>query len=841
MHLLFATQQPSLVKEGLTRNLTYRIALRLTSPDDSKTLLGIPDAAYLTTDTPGRGYFRVNKDVQQFQSARITLPYQPPLSGSGLREIDATGRRRVENTRIEQFLHSLIAQWERAVDIETLEQLINDEFRKLFPRDLTEQERQTVAKRLLQVRSPDGLRETVRSLFEQIQRTVDTELSLIVSAMQQRQPANYAAQKYRVWTAPLPSLLPSHWLPSAVTSAGMQVPLGLLDYPAQAEQRPLLYNPLGADGNLLIVGAAQSGKTTALRALMLGLAARYGPDQLWIYTIDQTGRGCGLWNPDQASLPHIAGAITPQESAAPGDTRSHSASLPHIADAITPQEDQRLERLRVELEDMLDERRDLLRRYGEENLLAYWRRRQDDPSLPPPPPVVLVVIDGVSALAEEYSQALIAFLRDARPYGIVAAITGATYKEVQKWLSVCETRIVLRVNDQEDSDQLLGKKFAARIPPSLPGRGFWRSTEGAVEVQITLPMASELPPEQATDAETFVDPVDEAKALVKQIRDRYAGAPAPVPLRLPETYIDLDTLLAEVAAPAAPFARDTLKFTPLVFDIDNTIPHLLIAGGPGSGKSAALQTLLTTIAARSHPEGVQFALIDYRKRTLAPFANSPFGRDWPVTVPDPVPLAPNPPTNRQNWKGEAETIRMAVSDGQAAGLCIALYDELRNRVQHGRSQPRLFLVVDNLDLMTGNEAGYLGLLAGFSMRSGDIGFHVIITATEFNTSNQLVKAMLAQRCALYLGKPSEPNSDISNLAGTGVKWMKKWAMAPFPPGRGLLRLPDRQLMVQVAHATDATIKRYVTSLAPASMSQHNGHGASVTDGAAPAAASNDVA
>lgn len=812
VHLLFATQQPSLVKEGLTRNLTYRIALRLTSTDDSKTLLGIPDAAYLTTDTPGRGYFRVNKDVQQFQSARITLPYQPPLSGSGLSEIDATGRCRVENTRIEQFLHSLIAQWERAVDIETLERLIIDEFRKLIPRDLTEQERQTVAKRLLQVRNPDGLRETVRSLFEQIQRTVDTELSLIVTAMQQRRPANYAAQRYRVWTAPLPSLLPSHRLPSAVTNAWMQVPLGLLDYPAQAEQRPLRYNPLGADGNLLIVGAAQSGKTTALRALMLGLAARYGPDQLWIYTIDPTGRGCGLRNPDQAGLPHIA-------------------------DAITPQEDQRLERLRIELEDMLDARRDLLRRYGAENLLDYWRRCQHTPSLPPPPPVVLVVIDGVSALADEYSQALIAFLRDARPYGIIAAITGATHKEVQQWLNVCETRIVLRVNDQNDSDQLLGKKFAAQIPPNLPGRGFWRSTEGPVEVQIALPMASELPPDQATDAESFVDPVDEAKALVEQIRDRYAGAPAPAPLRLPETYIDLDTLLAEVAAPAAPFARDTLTFKPLVFDLDDTMPHLLIAGGPASGKSAALQTLLTTIAARSHPEEVQFALIDYRKRTLAPFANSPFGRDWLVTVPDPVPVPPNPPTNRQNWKGEAETIRMAVSDGQAAGLCIALYDELRNRVQHGRSQPRLFLVVNDLDLMIGQEAYYLGLLSGFAMRGDDIGFHIIITATEFNASNQLVKAMLAQRCALYLGKPSDP----SKLTSIGVNWSKKWEKVPFPPGRGLLRLPDRQLMVQVAHATDATIKRFVTSLAPAGASQYNGHSGAVTDGAAPTTASNDIA
>ncbi len=58
VHLLFATQQPSLIKEGLLNNLSYWMSLRVNSHEDSKAMVGIPDAAMLGTDTPGRGFFR---------------------------------------------------------------------------------------------------------------------------------------------------------------------------------------------------------------------------------------------------------------------------------------------------------------------------------------------------------------------------------------------------------------------------------------------------------------------------------------------------------------------------------------------------------------------------------------------------------------------------------------------------------------------------------------------------------------------------------------------------------------------------------------------------------------
>jgi S-DNA-T family DNA segregation ATPase FtsK/SpoIIIE len=51
------------------------------------------------------------------------------------------------------------------------------------------------------------------------------------------------------------------------------------------------------------------------------------------------------------------------------------------------------------------------------------------------------------------------------------------------------------------------------------------------------------------------------------------------------------------------------------------MPHLLIAGATGSGKSVALNVLLTSMLERSGPDKLRLALIDAKRVELAPYAN----------------------------------------------------------------------------------------------------------------------------------------------------------------------------------------------------------------------------
>jgi S-DNA-T family DNA segregation ATPase FtsK/SpoIIIE len=499
--------------------------------------------------------------------------------------------------------------------------------------------------------------------------------------------------------------------------------------------------------------------------------------------------------------------------------------LPHLADMLTPQDGVRIERLLVELESAIEDRRNLLRTHGVDTLGEYRRLYQRNPSLPPPPPGILVVIDNladlVGAQPETTIEALMALIREARPFGIVFVVTAGLAKDVSRWQGLFETRIVLRVNDENESDTLLGKKVASRIRADQPGRAFLRTGEGPVELHIALPILRDLRRREGRGADDALLSGDmqgelEYSLRIAARRNRFTPEHArPHPLRLLPPRIDLRDLLDEVPAPGIPFARDSLTLRPVTLDFDSGMSHLLIAGGPDSGKSETLRTILTALMLRSTPDETQFVLVDYRRRTFQEILDTPFVPAWSIQVPhDPIPM----PSSFATARHDQRDINLAVTEGELAGLCMRLRERLNERVYLGISRPRLILAVNDLDLMIGREPDYLMQLASLAMRGSDIGFHVILTATDFSSSwqsNQLIKAIRTERCGLFLGKPAEPGSDTPNIAGVGVRWSKTLAKAQFPPGRGLALLRGQQMLVQVAYTGSAMLdeirQRYRTT------------------------------
>jgi DNA segregation ATPase FtsK/SpoIIIE-like protein len=70
VHLIVATQRPAGVVSPLIRaNTTLRIALRVTDEEESADMIGVPDAAFISRTTPGRGYARTDSaDLRAFQA-----------------------------------------------------------------------------------------------------------------------------------------------------------------------------------------------------------------------------------------------------------------------------------------------------------------------------------------------------------------------------------------------------------------------------------------------------------------------------------------------------------------------------------------------------------------------------------------------------------------------------------------------------------------------------------------------------------------------------------------------------------------------------------------------------
>ncbi|WP_249335994.1 FtsK/SpoIIIE domain-containing protein [Sinomonas gamaensis] len=94
IHLVLATQRPrGAVTADIRANIGSVIALRVASEEESRDILGSPDAARISTDIPGRAVLAVNgREPFEFQTGSLTSAPMPPDS------------ERVELTSVEDWL-----------------------------------------------------------------------------------------------------------------------------------------------------------------------------------------------------------------------------------------------------------------------------------------------------------------------------------------------------------------------------------------------------------------------------------------------------------------------------------------------------------------------------------------------------------------------------------------------------------------------------------------------------------------------------------------------------------------------------------------------------------------
>ncbi|MFD6884018.1 type VII secretion protein EccCa [Rhodococcus sp. NPDC060084] len=264
MHLLLASQRLDEGRlRGLDSHLSYRIGLKTFSANESRSVLGVPDAYHLPS-APGAGYLKSDSaEIVRFAAAYVS---GPSVSGRPSRRTAVHGvtgalRPRVFTARAVP-LDDPVPQAVPAADI---------------PDDTA---------------AAGG-----RSL-----------LDLVVDRIR-----GHGTPAHEVWLPPLEesptldALVPRSVLTGEVPQlAPLRTPVGIVDRPFDQRRDLLVVDLAGAAGNVVIVGGPQAGKSTLLRTLVVSTALTHTAEQVQFYCLDFGGGAlAGL-----AALPHVGSVAT---------------------------------------------------------------------------------------------------------------------------------------------------------------------------------------------------------------------------------------------------------------------------------------------------------------------------------------------------------------------------------------------------------------------------------------------------------------------------------------------------------------------------------------------------
>lgn len=359
VHLILATQKPAgQVNEQIWSNSRFKLCLKVQSKEDSNEVLKSPLAAEIKE--PGRAYLQVgnNEIFELFQSA---------YSGVPEREDEGTGK----------------------------------------------------AFTIYEV--PDGGKKVPVYVKKKNkgQEGMNNQLEAIVS---------YVSEYFRSIQIPqlpdicLPPLRECIEFPPVSKEAvqeqkkevGFYAWIGVYDDPDHQNQDQYAVNLSAA--NMIIIGSAQTGKTTILQNVIRSLSEQYTPDEVAIYIID------------------FASMVL-----------KNFETLNHVGGVVSSSEDEKLKNLFKMLWEEMETRKEKLLSVGVSSFVAYKEAGRTDMKQ------IVLIIDNLTALKELYFQdddELLNLCREGITVGISIVIANAQTAGIgYKYLSSFSNRIALFCND----------------------------------------------------------------------------------------------------------------------------------------------------------------------------------------------------------------------------------------------------------------------------------------------------------------------------------------------------------------------------------------------------------
>ena len=408
-----------------------------------------------------------------------------------------------------------------------------------------------------------------------------------------------------------------------------------------------------------VAGRTGAGKSFFLRAIVLGLVARYGPDKVALILADFKGGATFIGMED---LPHTVASISNLENAT-----------------------ELVERLGAVLQGEVDRRQQFIT--GDKRLADIFdyrdeqKKHQGDPEWPPLPDLIVIIDEFGEFLKNNphYMQLLFSIGRIGRTLGVHLVMCSQKLDSsiLGDLLGQIAFRFAGAVQEESTSRALLGSDAAAKI---ITGEGrlrgkFLRKFPSDSAPSEVVAFQHEAPYVRRTIVERsragasdrvevvgdavvpfslFTDrgftPVLEGEAIEGEVVENPTGATdtmAEVLLekiaRLREMKV-LDLWKPSLREPvslstgAGGLSRESSGLRirigdldapqqharlPWFVDLGGSVPHQVIAGGPRSGRTTALQTLVISGCLQHRPNRLAFLLADYGAGKLGEVRNSP--------------------------------------------------------------------------------------------------------------------------------------------------------------------------------------------------------------------------
>ena len=230
------------------------------------------------------------------------------------------------------------------------------------------------------------------------------------------------------------------------------------------------------------------------------------------------------------------------------------------------------------------------------------------------------------------------------------------------------------------------------------------------------------------------------------------------------------------------------------------MPHLLVAGATGSGKSVFIHNIIMSLLMRNKPDEVNFILIDPKRVELSLY------KDIPHLLCDVI-KEPKPAITALSWAVEEMERRYEVLENYGVRDLTTYrknFEKIKSKNEDAEVLPYIVIVIDELaDIMQTYPRELEGLIVRIAQKARAVGIHLILSTQRpsVNVITGVIKANIPTRVALQVSSQIDSRTIIDGVGAESLVGNGDLLLLT-----GDMQKPER---IQSSFVSDGEIKKVV--------------------------------